>query len=137
MRTTVALPPAVHRRVRELAASRHQSMSAVIADLTLRGLAQFDVEIAYSRDERSEVGQGGEAGALMQTDLCGQAQQEHEHGHEQAGSHPCARPKGTAPRVAHERQLQIRLIKRLRLGHWPCVASVQLLSEWVRHCCGY
>ncbi len=53
MRTTVALPPAVHRRVRELAASRHQSMSAVIADLTLRGLAQFDVEIAYSRDERS------------------------------------------------------------------------------------
>lgn len=40
MRTTVDLPPAAHERVRQLAASRGQSMSAVIADFTLRGLAQ-------------------------------------------------------------------------------------------------
>ncbi|MFT4051905.1 MAG: hypothetical protein QM677_06600 [Microbacterium sp.] len=53
MRTTVDLPPAAHRRVRELAQSRHQSMSAVIADLTLHGLAQLSVEIEYSRDARS------------------------------------------------------------------------------------
>lgn len=39
MRTTVDLPPAVHRRARELAAERHQSLSAVVADLTVRGLA--------------------------------------------------------------------------------------------------
>ena len=53
MRTTVDLPPAVHQHVRALAASRHQSMSRVIADLTLHGLAQLDVEIEYSRDPRS------------------------------------------------------------------------------------
>lgn len=53
MRTTVDLPPAAHQRVRDLAASRGQSMSRVVADLTLRGLAQLDVEIEYSRDARS------------------------------------------------------------------------------------
>lgn len=53
MRTTVDLPPAAHRRVRELAAARHQSMSSVVADLTLRGLSQLDVELEYSRDPRS------------------------------------------------------------------------------------
>lgn len=53
MRTTVDLPPAAHRRVQELAASRHQSMSRVIADLTLQGLAQLDVAIEYSRDPRT------------------------------------------------------------------------------------
>ncbi|MEX0426545.1 hypothetical protein AB3X52_02860 [Nocardioides sp. DS6] len=39
MRTTTDLPPAVHRRVREIAKERHQSLSAVVADLTTRGLA--------------------------------------------------------------------------------------------------
>jgi hypothetical protein len=39
MRTTVDLPPVVHRRARELAARRHQSLSATLADLTVRGLA--------------------------------------------------------------------------------------------------
>ena len=39
MRTTVDLPESVHRRARELAASRGQSLSAVIAELTIRGLA--------------------------------------------------------------------------------------------------
>lgn len=41
MRTTVDLPPAVHLRAKELAVSRHQSLSAVIADLTARGLASL------------------------------------------------------------------------------------------------
>jgi predicted transcriptional regulator len=51
MRTTIDLPPAAHQRVRELAASRHQSMSAVVVDLALRGLAQLDdVVVEYSRD---------------------------------------------------------------------------------------
>lgn len=50
MRTTIDLPPAAHQRVRELAASRHQSMSAVIVDLALRGLSQLDVAVEYSRD---------------------------------------------------------------------------------------
>ncbi|KHL00098.1 hypothetical protein LK09_00170 [Microbacterium mangrovi] len=50
MRTTIDLPPAAHQRVRELAASRHQSMSAVVVDLTMRGLAQLDVAVEYSRD---------------------------------------------------------------------------------------
>lgn len=53
MRTTVDLPPAAHQRVQELAASRHQSMSRVIADLTMQGLSQLDVAIEYSRDPRS------------------------------------------------------------------------------------
>ncbi|MFV0319455.1 MAG: hypothetical protein ACK5IN_03625 [Microbacterium sp.] len=53
MRTTVDLPPAAHARIRELAASRRQSMSAVIADLTLRGLAESGTRIEYSRDPRS------------------------------------------------------------------------------------
>ncbi len=53
MRTTVDLPPAVHHRVRELAASRHQSMSRVIADLTMTGLAGLQVEVEYSRDPQS------------------------------------------------------------------------------------
>ncbi|MGB4778401.1 hypothetical protein [Microbacterium sp.] len=53
MRTTVELPPAAHARVRELADTRGQSMSRVIADLTLRGLAQLDVDVVYSRDERT------------------------------------------------------------------------------------
>lgn len=53
MRTTVDLPPAAHERVRELAASRRQSMSHVIADLTMQGLAQLEIEVEYSRDPRS------------------------------------------------------------------------------------
>ena len=53
MRITVDLPSAAHERVRAMAASRHQSMSRVIADLTLHGLAQLDIAIEYSRDPRS------------------------------------------------------------------------------------
>jgi predicted transcriptional regulator len=50
MRTTVDLPPAVHRRASELARARHQSLSAVVADLTLRGLATLGEPVEVSVD---------------------------------------------------------------------------------------
>jgi hypothetical protein len=50
MRTTVDLPPAVHRRARELAAQRGASLSAVLADLTVRGLAQLDAPVKLTTD---------------------------------------------------------------------------------------
>ncbi|WP_415084419.1 hypothetical protein [Micropruina sp.] len=53
MRTTVDLPPAVHRRARELAARRGQSLSSVIADLTVRGLAQLDDPVTLQTDSRT------------------------------------------------------------------------------------
>lgn len=53
LRITVDLPPAAHRRARELAASRGVSLSAVIADLTVRGLAQTDAEVVLGTDERT------------------------------------------------------------------------------------
>ena len=53
MRTTIDLPPAVHRRVRELAAQRGQSLSSVVADLTVRGLAQLDAPVELSTDART------------------------------------------------------------------------------------
>jgi predicted transcriptional regulator len=53
MRTTVDLPPAVHRRAVEIAKRTGQSLSAVIAELTVRGLSQLDVPITIATDERS------------------------------------------------------------------------------------
>lgn len=53
MRTTVDLPPAVHRHVRELAAARGQSLSAVVAELTARGLAQLEVPLRLGTDPRT------------------------------------------------------------------------------------
>jgi hypothetical protein len=53
MRTTVDLPPAVHRRAQALAKSRGQSLSATIADLAIRGLAQVDERVEIEIDERS------------------------------------------------------------------------------------
>lgn len=53
MRTTVDLPPAVHRRASELAARRHVSLSAVIADLTVRGLASIEEPVTISTDPDS------------------------------------------------------------------------------------
>ncbi len=50
MRTTVDLPPAVHRRARELAAQRGVSLSSVLADLTVRGLAQLDAPVKLATD---------------------------------------------------------------------------------------
>jgi hypothetical protein len=53
MRTTVDLPPAVHRRVTEIAKRGGRSLSAVIAELTVRGLGQLDEPVVVSTDERS------------------------------------------------------------------------------------
>ena len=53
MRTTVELPPAVHRRVSEIAQQRGMSLSATVAELTARGLAQLDVPLSISIDGRS------------------------------------------------------------------------------------
>ena len=53
MRTTVDLPPAAHRRARELAEQRGQSVSAVVAEMTVRGLAQLDDTLLVTRDPGS------------------------------------------------------------------------------------
>jgi hypothetical protein len=53
MRTTVDLPPAVHRRAVELAKRRGESLSSVIADLTMRGFAQIDEPVTLRTDPRS------------------------------------------------------------------------------------
>ncbi|MEI2825518.1 MAG: hypothetical protein V9F04_03330 [Dermatophilaceae bacterium] len=53
MRTTVDLPPAVHQRARDLARRRGESLSSVIADLTMRGLAQLDEPVVLTTDPRS------------------------------------------------------------------------------------
>ena len=50
MRTTVDLPPAVHRRAQALAESRHQSLSATVADLTVRGLAALGEPVELATD---------------------------------------------------------------------------------------
>lgn len=56
MRTTVDLPPSVHRRAREIATERGMSLSAVLAELTLRGLAQLDTPVELRTDPRSGLG---------------------------------------------------------------------------------
>jgi hypothetical protein len=48
MRTTVDLPPAIHRRARALAERRGESLSKVIAELTARGLSQLDEPLAIT-----------------------------------------------------------------------------------------
>lgn len=53
MRTTVDLPAAVHRRARELARSRHQSLSSVIAELTARALAEIEDEPLVVRTDKT------------------------------------------------------------------------------------
>jgi len=53
MRTTVELPPVVHRRAQELARSRGQSLSATLAELTVRGLSQLDEPVVVRTDEVS------------------------------------------------------------------------------------
>lgn len=53
MRTTVDLPPAVHRQVKELAERRGLSLSAVVAELTARGLIQLGEPAVIGVDERS------------------------------------------------------------------------------------
>ena len=55
MRTTVTLPPAVHRRVRQLAEARGQSFSRTVAELTAEALARWEEEedSSFDRDERT------------------------------------------------------------------------------------
>ncbi|MEO6206256.1 MAG: hypothetical protein ABIO67_12890 [Mycobacteriales bacterium] len=53
MRTTVDLPPAVHRRAQELARTRGQSLSATLAELTARGLGQLDEPMIVQTDPTS------------------------------------------------------------------------------------
>ena len=53
MRTTVDLPPAVHRRARQLAQERGRSLSSVVAELAARGLGQLEEPVLLRTDERS------------------------------------------------------------------------------------
>lgn len=53
MRTTVTLPAGVHRRAQELARQRHQSLSAVIAELTARGLAALEEPVEVRTDPKT------------------------------------------------------------------------------------
>ncbi|MDO5697808.1 MAG: hypothetical protein Q4G51_07515 [Dermatophilus congolensis] len=53
MRTTIDLPPAVHRRAKELAEQRGQSLSAVVVDLATRGLAQLGEPVKLQIDSRT------------------------------------------------------------------------------------
>jgi hypothetical protein len=53
MRTTVDLPPAVHRRARALAKARGQSLSATLSELAARGLSQLDEPVVVRTDELS------------------------------------------------------------------------------------
>ena len=53
MRTTVDLPPAVHRRALEIAKRTGRSLSAVVADLAVRGLGQLDQPVVIGTDEQS------------------------------------------------------------------------------------
>jgi hypothetical protein len=50
MRTTVDLPPEVHDRAKRIAEERHQSLSATLADLTIRGLASLGEPAKISTD---------------------------------------------------------------------------------------
>jgi len=53
MRTTVDLPPAVHRRAQELAQARGQSLSATLAELAARGLSQLEEPMVVRTDATS------------------------------------------------------------------------------------
>jgi hypothetical protein len=53
VRTTVDLPPAVHARALAMARRTGRSLSAVIAELTVRGLSQLDQPVTIATDDRS------------------------------------------------------------------------------------
>jgi hypothetical protein len=53
VRTTVDLPPTVHRRALEIARRTGRSLSAVDADLAVRGLSQLDEPVVIGTDARS------------------------------------------------------------------------------------
>lgn len=50
MRTTVDLPSEVHDRAKRLAEERHQSLSATLAELTIRGLAAMGEPATVTTD---------------------------------------------------------------------------------------
>lgn len=50
MRTTVDLPADVHERAKRIADERRQSLSATLADLTIRGLASLGEPATISSD---------------------------------------------------------------------------------------
>ena len=53
MRTTVDLPPTIHRRALELAREQGRSLSSVVAELTALGLARIGAPSSISADEIS------------------------------------------------------------------------------------
>ena len=53
MRTTVDLPPAVHRRAVQLARERGQSLSSVIAELATYGLSRLNEPLVVTTDPHS------------------------------------------------------------------------------------
>lgn len=53
MRTTVSLPPGLHRRAQELARQRHQPLSTVIVELAVRGLATLDEPVELTTDPKT------------------------------------------------------------------------------------
>jgi hypothetical protein len=53
MRTTVDLPPAVHRRAAQLARQRGQSLSSVIAELATYGLSRLNEPLVVTTDPQS------------------------------------------------------------------------------------
>lgn len=53
MRTTLDLPPVAYHRVKELAAQRGESVSRVLADLTMRGLAQVESDVELQVSDRT------------------------------------------------------------------------------------
>ena len=53
MRTTVDLPPAVHRRAVQLAKQRGQSLSSVIAELATYGLSRLNEPLVVTTDPQS------------------------------------------------------------------------------------
>ena len=53
MRTTVDLPPAVHRRATQLARQRGQSLSSVIAELATYGLSRLNEPLVVTIDPQS------------------------------------------------------------------------------------
>lgn len=55
MRTTVDLPPAVHRRAIQMAADRNSSLSAVLAELVTRGLAQLNEPVELTTDPQTQL----------------------------------------------------------------------------------
>jgi hypothetical protein len=53
VRTTVDLPPAVHRRAMQLAKRRGLSLSSVIAELATYGLNRLDEPLVVTTDPQS------------------------------------------------------------------------------------